>query len=124
MRKVQKVWIAGALAMSLSAGLMATPPAHAGSKGRKNTALGLGAAAAYELLRGNTTTGLALGAGAAYGYKRYKDSKKDEDRYDRYSGRYRTGSRSRPTRHDEYRRDTRPDDRFRFDDWERRGDRD
>ena len=81
---------------------------------------GLGAAAAYELLRGNTTTGLALGAGAAYGYKRYKDAKEDEVRYDRYSDRYRYGSRTRSQRHDEYRRDTRSDDRLRFDDWERR----
>jgi hypothetical protein len=84
---MRKMWMAGALALSLGAGLVGSPPAEAGSKGRKNTALGLGAAAAYELLRGKTTNGLILGAGAAYGYKRYKDAKEDEERYDRY-GRY------------------------------------
>jgi uncharacterized membrane protein YebE (DUF533 family) len=122
--RVRKVWIAGALATVLGAGLMGSAPAEAGSKGRKNTALGLGAAAAYQLLRGKTTTGLALGAGAAYGYKRYKDSKEDEERYDRYSDRYRTNSRSRRARHDEYRRNSRSDDQFRFDDWERQRGRD
>jgi len=54
--------------------------AQASSKGRKNTAIGVGAAAAYELLNGKTTNGLLLGAGAAYAYKRYQDEQKAEKR--------------------------------------------
>jgi hypothetical protein len=84
---------AGLLATTLGAGLLTVgaPGAHAGSKGRKNTAIGLGALAAYGLLRGKTGTGLLAGAGAAYAYKRYKDARNDERRYGRYS----TRSRSR-----------------------------
>jgi hypothetical protein len=107
--------MASALALSLGAGPLGSLPAHAGSKGRKNTTAALGAAAAYELLSGKTTNGLILGAGAAYGYKRYKDAKEEEDRYyrdDRYSDRYRRDRyerRSRPIRYQEYRVDPRDD---------------
>lgn len=47
----------------------------ASDKGRKNTAIGLGAAAGYSLIKGHTGTGLVLAAGSAYAYKRYKDKK-------------------------------------------------
>jgi hypothetical protein len=86
---------AGMMAAAMGIGLLATgvPQAQASSKGRKNTALGLGAAAAYELLRGKTGTGLLAGVGAAYAYKRYRDAQKDERRYGRYNRtRYRTSS--------------------------------
>jgi hypothetical protein len=75
-------FIAGLLALALSAGLFlfGAPMAQAGSKGRKNTAIGLGALAAYQLLKGKTTTGIVAGAGAAYAYKRYRDSRKREKR--------------------------------------------
>src|SRR5262245_23447148 len=79
---MQRIWMASALALSLGIGVLGPVPAQASSAGRKNTAIGLGAAAVYSLLRGQTTAGLVLGAGAAYGYKRYKDAK-DEERYDR-----------------------------------------
>jgi hypothetical protein len=71
---------AGLLALALGASLFSigTLPAHASSKGRKNVALGLGAVAAYELLRGKTGTGLLAAAGAAYAYKRYSDARKRE----------------------------------------------
>jgi len=52
--------------------------AQAGADGRKNTAIALGAAAAYELLHGKTTEAIALGAGAAYAGKRYEDARKNE----------------------------------------------
>lgn len=73
---------AGLLVAALGVGLLGigTPPAHASSKGRKNTALLLGGVAAYQLLKGKTTTGLAAGAGAAYAYKKYRDKRKDEKR--------------------------------------------
>lgn len=57
----------------------------------RNLGIGLGAAAAYELLKGKTTTGLVLGAGAAYAAKKYDDERKAQakdaeyDRYDRYN---------------------------------------
>jgi hypothetical protein len=95
---------AGLLTMTLGTGLLAmgAPQAHASSKGRKNTAIGLGALAAYGLLSGKTGTGLIAGAGAAYAYKKYKDGRDEERRYDRrdryYSrsgSRYRTNSTSR-----------------------------
>src|SRR5438093_7147645 len=87
---------AGLLSMALGAGLLSAgaPGAHASSKGRKNTALGLGALAAYGLLSGKTGMGLLAGGGAAYAYKRYRDSRKNERRYGRYSNRY-SGSRYR-----------------------------
>ena len=44
-------------------------------QGRKNTAIGLGAAAVYSLSKGHTGTGLLLGAGAAYSYKRAQDER-------------------------------------------------
>jgi hypothetical protein len=103
---MKKIWIAGALALMLGASTLATLPAQASTSGRRNTAIGLGAAAIYELANGNTVAGLALGAGAAYGYKRYQDEKRYEDRYGYYGGRY--GGRyyrdDRATYRDDYRR--------------------
>lgn len=64
--------------------------AQAGADGRKNTAIVLGAAAAYELLKGKTTEAIALGAGAAYAGKRYEDARKDESA--RNNGRYYYGN--------------------------------
>lgn len=88
---------AGLMTAALGAGLLAVgaPGAHAGSKGRKNTALGLGAVAAYGLLSGKTGTGLIAGAGAAYAYKKYKDSRDEERRYGRYDRSSRSRSRYR-----------------------------
>jgi len=63
---------------------MSVPAAHAGSKGRKTTAIAVGAVALQQLLSGKTTNGLIAGAGAAYAYKRYKDARDDEKRRDRY----------------------------------------
>jgi hypothetical protein len=61
--------------MSPTAGLASTA-------GKKNTAIGLGAASVYSLIRGHTGTGLLLGAGAVYANKRYSDSRKhDKHKY-------------------------------------------
>lgn len=80
----------GALLM-LGTTLLAPLAAHAGADGRKNTAIALGAAAAYELLlKHQTGAGLVLGAGAAYAGKRYEDARRSErDQNNRYY--YRNG---------------------------------
>jgi hypothetical protein len=78
---------ASLLAATFAVGLLAigAPQARASSKGRRNTAIGLGALAAYELLSGKTGNGLLAAAGAAYAYRRYHVARKNERRY-RYSG--------------------------------------
>lgn len=82
--------------VSMLGTMMAPGVAHASAKGRKNTAIGLGAAAAHQILTGKTTNGVLLGAGAAYAYKRYKDAENDEKRRNRtanvYRNRYRTNA--------------------------------
>jgi hypothetical protein len=53
-------------------------------KGRRNTAIGLGAISIYNLARGKTGTGLLFGAGAGYAYKRYanqRDKRKHRRHY-------------------------------------------
>jgi hypothetical protein len=85
---------AGLLATTFAVGLLAigAPQARASSKGRRNTAIGLGALAAYGLLSGKTGTGLLAAAGAAYAYKRYNDARKKERRYRYYGSPYGGGS--------------------------------
>jgi hypothetical protein len=58
--------------------------AHAGSKGRRNTTIGLGAVTAYGLLKKNKTVAIAGAVGTAYAYSRYRKAKKAEDRNNRY----------------------------------------
>jgi hypothetical protein len=79
---MQHRFVAGLLATAFTFGLLvaAGPAAHAGSKGRKNTALLLGAVAVQQLLSKKTTNGLIAGAGAAYAYKKYRDKRKEEKR--------------------------------------------
>ena len=57
--------------------------ALAGSKGRKNTTIGLGAAAVHQAVKGKKTNAVVLGAGTAYAYKRYRDARKSEKRRER-----------------------------------------
>src|SRR5438132_14404352 len=79
---------AGLMTAALSAGLLTAgvPGAHASEKGRKNTAIVLGALAAHQLLlKHKTTNGLLAGAAAAYAYKRYKDARKGDRRSFRLS---------------------------------------
>ena len=91
-----------ALASVFAVSILVLPvSARASEEGRRNTALGLGAAAAYLLLtKRDKVPGLVAAGAAAYAYKRYDDSfreRKDRERYwgyrygdDRYyrSGRY------------------------------------
>ena len=78
-------------ALFAAVGLMIPAPfAAASESGRKNTAIGLGAAAVHQLLTGKTRNALLLGGGAAYAYKRYQDARKDEDRDRRASARSRS----------------------------------
>lgn len=69
------------LAATLVSSFALPSPARAGSEGRRNTAIVLGAIAAQQLLSGKTGTGVVAGAAAAAAYKKYQDAKKDEDRY-------------------------------------------
>ena len=99
--------------LALAATLAGVNPAHAGAKGRKNTAAVLGGVAAYSLIKGNTGVGIASGIGAAVAYDKYKDAK-DDERYDRRhrGGGYRYDDGYRP-RYDD---GPRYDDRYRYED--------
>lgn len=65
----------------------------------RNLGIGLGAAAAYEAIKGKGTNALILGAGAAYSAKKSEDARKaqakDSRHHDRVSRdyRYRNGKR-------------------------------
>ncbi|MBW3623497.1 MAG: hypothetical protein KY468_08815 [Armatimonadetes bacterium] len=61
--------------------------AFAGSEGRKNTTAVLGAITAHELIKGRTNNAILTGAGTVVAYNKYKEAKKDEDRYERRSER-------------------------------------
>ena len=74
-----------AFALSVAGGLVGLVPASASVKGRRNTAIAVTGAAAYELARGHTGTGIVLGAGAAYAWKRTKDEKKAKARHRRHT---------------------------------------
>jgi hypothetical protein len=76
-------WGTGVAMVSMIGLLVPSNITFASAKGRKNTAIGLGAVAAQQLLSGKTTNGLLLGAGAAYAYKQYQDSAKKEKRLER-----------------------------------------
>ena len=81
--KTNTCWTLLGAAAVMSATTIAGPlmnEAHASSKGRRNTAIGAGAVAAYGLLKGNKTVAIAGGLGTAYAYKRYRDAKKSERR--------------------------------------------
>ena len=66
------VTLAGLLITTFAA---APSAVYASEKGRRNTALLLGGAAAYSLLKKKNTQGLILGACGLYAYKRYRDKK-------------------------------------------------
>jgi hypothetical protein len=108
MKVMSKILAGATLAITLAGSLAVTGPAHAGSKGRKNTAIALGALAAHQLLTGKTTNGILAGAGAAAAYQKYKEAKDDEDRY----GYRRRADRSRS---DRYRSSDRYNDRYGYD---------
>jgi hypothetical protein len=76
----------GVMTASMMGGVALTAdPAHAGSKGRRNTTIGLGAVTAYGLLKKKKTVAIGGALGTAYAYSRYRKAKKQERRrrYDR-----------------------------------------
>ncbi len=96
-------WTAMALVATLGAGMILTPlTARASEEGRKNTALGLGAAAVALLLtQRNKLPGILAAGGAAYAYSRYDDDVRNRHRRENeygYAPEYR-----RPNRDDGYR---------------------
>ncbi len=75
---IRKRWAAHVALFGLMVSMAAAPSAvSASEKGRKNTALALGAAAVYSLVKGKSTQGLILGAGGVYAYKKYKDKQEE-----------------------------------------------
>lgn len=70
-------------------------PSVASPQGRENTALGLGAAAVYEYVKGQHTNGLVLGAGAAYAAKKYEDERRQRSQQ-AHGGYYHRGASYRP----------------------------
>ncbi len=76
-------WIALALLVVFGATMIVGPlvgTAQASSKGRRNTAIALGAVTAYGLLKKKKTVAIVGGLGTLYAYKRYRDAKKAEQR--------------------------------------------
>lgn len=73
-------WGTGLALISMVSLLVPSNISFASAKGKKNTAIGIGAVAVQQLLSGKTTNGLVLGAGAAYAYKKYQDAAKAEKR--------------------------------------------
>jgi hypothetical protein len=67
----------GVMAASTLGGATAV---QAGSKGRLNTTIGLGAITAYGLLKKNKTVAIAGALGSAYAYTKYNSAKKQEMR--------------------------------------------
>jgi hypothetical protein len=93
-----------ALSMTLCAGILSAPlAARASEEGQRNTALGLGAAAAALLLtQKNKLPGIVAAAGAAYAYKRYDDSVRNRHRFEReYGYGYDRYNRDRYRQHDD-----------------------
>lgn len=74
-------WIALAtLAVMAGTTLGGLQVAQAGSKGRRNTMIGLGAVTVYGLLTGRKTVAIAGGVGTAIAYHNYRAAKKRENR--------------------------------------------
>lgn len=69
--------IAGTL-LVVGGAALSPQAAQAGADGRKNTTIGLGAAAAYALLHHQTLAGVALGAGTVIAEKKYEDARRSE----------------------------------------------
>lgn len=82
-----------ALLGAIGVGLIAPAAAQAGSKGRRNTALLLGAVTAYGIVKKKPAIAGVAGAGAIYSYLQSRKAAKRERDRDRYSYR-RRGYRS------------------------------
>jgi predicted secreted Zn-dependent protease len=83
--KQSKKILAGTLTSAMLISALALPGvASASTKGRENTALALGALTALELVKGQSTNALLAGAATAFAYSKYEDSKKNDQRRDRW----------------------------------------
>lgn len=74
-------WIAIVILVVMAATMLFGPlatTAYAGAKGRRNTAIALGAATAFALLKGKTKLAIVGAVATAYAYKRYRNAKKRE----------------------------------------------
>lgn len=60
-------------------GGLGVSPAKAGTRGKRNLALGLAAVTAYGLLKKNNKIAIPAALGTAYYYKRYRDARQDEE---------------------------------------------
>lgn len=69
-------FIGAALAVIMLSG--SVTPVNAGSKGRKNTTIALGAATIYGIVKKKPVIAVAGGLGTIYAYSRYKSAKKSE----------------------------------------------
>ena len=83
----------GTLGVMLASTMGGMSVAHAGSKGRLNTTIGLGAVTAYGLLKKKKTVAIVGGLGTAYAYTKYRKAKKVENnrearRIEWYKNRY------------------------------------
>lgn len=74
---------AAVLAGTIGLGLLAPIAAEAGSKGRRNTAIALGAVAAYGIVKKKPAVAGIAGAGAIYSYMKSRSARKSERRRDR-----------------------------------------
>ena len=88
MAKKTNRWVAlgtlGVMTASTFGGLGITA-AHAGSEGRRNTALALGAVTLYGLLKKNKTAAIGGALVTAWAYKRYSNERRRErERYNRW----------------------------------------
>ncbi len=67
----------GAMALTTMGGMSAV---QAGTKGKRNLAIGLGAVTAYGIVKKKRTLAIAGGVGTALAYRSYKKSAKAEER--------------------------------------------
>jgi hypothetical protein len=68
--------------VATSFGGFGTSLANASTKGRRNTALALGAVTAYGLIKKKKTVAIAGAVGTAVAYRQYRISKKRDNRRD------------------------------------------
>lgn len=112
MKRLHSLTVIALTGMVGFSSLCAPLAARASEDGKKNTAIGLGAAAVALLLtQKNKLPGLVAAGGAAYAYSQYEKDRRNNNRYGyRYGDRY---NNDRRTNRDDYRNQ---DDRYRTDD--------
>lgn len=87
--------LAVALVSSIGLSLVAAPAAEAGSKGRRNTALALGAVAVYGVVKKKPLVAGLAGGGALYSYTRSRQAASKERQRRKWTQRRRYSYRRR-----------------------------